>query len=33
MSEYFPIAPGTSIRDAVREEIKRKPQGLVLAVE
>lgn len=31
MSDFFPVAPGTSIRDAVREEIKRQPQGLNLA--
>lgn len=31
MSNYFAVAPGTSIRDAVREEIKRKPQGMKIA--
>lgn len=31
MSEFFPIAAGTSIRDSVREEIKRQPQGLIIA--
>lgn len=31
MSEFFKITPGTSLRDAVREEIKRQPQGMIAA--
>lgn len=31
MSKFFAIAPGTSLRDSVREEIKRKPQGMKVA--
>ncbi len=31
MSEFFVIAPGTSLRDAVREDIKRQPHGMKAA--
>ncbi|MBL4797193.1 MAG: hypothetical protein JKY50_07255 [Oleispira sp.] len=31
MSEFFKITPGTSLRDAVREEIKRQPHGVKAA--
>jgi hypothetical protein len=31
MSEFYKITPGTSLRDAVREEIKRQPHGMTAA--
>jgi hypothetical protein len=31
MSEFFKITPGTSLRDAVREEVKRQPHGMTAA--
>jgi hypothetical protein len=31
MSEFFKIVPGTSLLDAIREEIKRQPQGMLAA--
>jgi hypothetical protein len=31
MSKFFKLTPGTSLRDAVREDVKRQPHGMTAA--